>query len=188
MKKSVISASIFSIISATALSAQAESNGTITFNGALTDTTCEVVVADQGPDATVQLPDVSVKELTVAGRTRATTDFDMKLSDCVISSGGAHSKVAAFFEAGPTVDLSTGRLKNMATVDNATNVDLQLLDASNNFAVIDVGSSNQKTNMAYVDINADGTAVLPYAVEYYATGQTTPGVVTSQVTYTLQYK
>lgn len=186
MKKSVISASLFAILGAATLSAQAASTGTITFNGELTDTTCEVDINGQGSDATIVLPTVGVNQLTASGNTTGRTSFNMNISDCVIGTEGGHSKVAAFFQPGNTVDLSTGRLKNVG--GSATNVDLRLLDASNSYAPINVGNTDQVNGMAYVDIQADGTAFLPYAVEYYANAQTTPGTVTSSVVYNLQYK
>ncbi|HBV6394865.1 TPA: fimbrial protein, partial [Klebsiella aerogenes] len=71
---------------------------------------------------------------------------------------------------------------------DATMVDLQLLDASGNYKAINVGNTDQVNDMTYVDIKEDGTALLPYAVEYYANGQTTAGTVTSSVVYNLQYK
>lgn len=186
MKKSVISASVVAILAAASLSAQAASTGTITFNGELTDTTCEVDINGQGSDATVILPTVGVNQLTASGETTGRTSFNMNISDCVIGTEGGHAKVSSFFQAGNTVDLSTGRLKNVG--GTATNVDLQLLDASNSFNPINVGNTDQVNNTAYVDIQADGTAYLPYAVEYYANAQTTPGTVTSSVVYNLQYK
>lgn len=186
MKKSVISLSLLAMLGLAAASSQAASTGTITFNGELTDTTCDVDVNGQGTDATVTLPTVSINQLTAAGNTTGRTSFNMNLSKCVIGTEGGHSKVAAFFQPGDTVDLSTGRLKNVG--GDATNVDLRLLDASGNYSAINVGNTDQVDNMAYVDIQADGTAVLPYAVEYYANGQTTAGTVTSSVVYNLQYK
>lgn len=186
MKKSVISASLFAILSATTLSAQAESSGTITFQGELTDTTCNVDINGQGANPTIVLPTVGVNQLTEAGKTTGRTSFNMNISDCVTGTEGGHSKVAGFFQAGNTVDLSTGRLKNVG--GTATNVDLRLLDASNSFAPINVGNTDQVNGMAYVDIQADGKALLPYAVEYYANDQTTPGTVNSSVVYNLQYK
>ena len=173
MKKSVVSTSIFAVFTLAAFSAQAASTGTITFNGELTD-------------ATVILPTVGVNQLTASGDTTGRTSFNMNISDCVIGTEGGHSKVAAFFQPGNTVDLSTGRLKNVG--GSATNVDLRLLDASNSYAPINIGNTDQVDGMAYVDINTDGTALLPYAVEYFANAQTTPGTVTSSVIYNLQYK
>lgn len=186
MKKTIVSLYLLAALGLTA-SAQAASTGTITFNGLLTDSTCDVDIEGQGADATIILPTVSVTELTSAGDTTGRASFKMNISKCVIGTTGGHSKVSAFFQPGNTVDLGTGRLKNVG--GSATKVDLQLLDVSGNYKVIDIGSTNQVNDMTYIDIDqANGTALLPYAVEYYANGQTTPGTVTSSVVYNLQYK
>ncbi len=185
-KVTVLSAALAALLSAVSVNAMAASTGTITFNGKLTDTTCNVNIEGQGADATVTLPTVSVSELTAAGNTTGRTAFRMALSGCTIGTVGQQSTVSAFFQPGDTVDLSTGRLKNVS--GDATNVDLELLDASNSYAVINVGNTAQVNDMAYVDIATDGTATLPYAVEYYANGKTTAGTVTSSVVYNLQYK
>lgn len=186
MKKSIIGLSLLAALGMTT-SVQAASTGTITFNGELTDSTCDVSIENQGADATITLPTVSVNTLKTLGDTNGKTSFNMNISKCVVGTEGGHSKVSAFFQPGNTVDLSTGRLKNVG--GSAKQVDLQLLDASGNYAVINVGNTSQVNDMAYVDINqATGTALVPYAVQYYANGQTTPGTVTSSVVYNLQYK
>ncbi|CAM3628417.1 Major fimbrial subunit SMF-1 [Klebsiella spallanzanii] len=184
--KHVLSAMTVTALMLSSSAALAASTGTITFNGELTDTTCEVDINGQGSDATVILPTVGVNQLTQSGDTSGRTSFNMNISDCVIGTEGGHSKVSTFFQAGNTVDLSTGRLKNMT--GGATNVDLRLLDASNSYAPINAGNTDQVNDTAYVDISADGTALVPYAVEYYANAQTTPGTVVSSIVYNLQYK
>jgi P pilus assembly protein, pilin FimA len=186
MKKTIVNVSLLAALGMGISAANAASTGTITFNGELTDTTCDVSINGQGVDATVTLPTVSINQLVEPGDTTGRTSFNMNLSDCVIGTEGGHSKVAAFFQPGDTVDLSTGRLKNVG--GDATNVDLQLLDASGSYSVINVGNTDQVNDMTYVDIEDDGTALLPYAVEYYANEQTTAGTVTSSVVYNLQYK
>lgn len=187
MKKTLVGLSILAVLGLGNTVANAASSGTITFNGELTDSTCDVEVNGQSSDASVTLPTVSIKQLTQPGNTAGRTAFNMKLSDCVVGTEGGHSKVAAFFQPGATVDLATGRLKNTNT-SGATMVDLQLLDVTGNYSAINVGNTDQVESMGYVDIESDGSAVLPYAVEYYANGQTTPGTVTSSVVYNLQYK
>ncbi|WP_260513160.1 fimbrial protein [Serratia fonticola] len=186
MKKTAISLSLLVAMGLATVGAQAASTGTITFNGELTDTTCDVDVNGQGADATVTLPTVSVNQLAASGDTTGRTSFNMNLSKCVIGTKGGHSKVSTFFQAGNTVDLATGRLKNVG--GTATNVGLQLLDVSGNYAAINIGNTDQVNDTAYVDFNGDGTALLPYAVQYFASAQTTPGTVTSSVIYNLQYK
>lgn len=185
MKKSIVVLSMLATLGSSV--ANAESTGTINFNGELTDTTCNVNIEGQGPDATVTLPTVSINELTQPGKTTGRTGFNMALTECTVAQGGP-SKVSAFFQAGETVDLSSGRLQNQTT-GGATNVDLQLLDASNGYSAIKVGNTSQVNDTAYVDIDAaNGTASIPYAVQYYATNATTAGKVTSSVVYNLQYK
>ncbi|PAA95355.1 hypothetical protein CJJ13_22645 [Serratia fonticola] len=106
----------------------------------------------------------------------------MALNNC----SGTLQTASAFFEAGASVDQVTGRLKNLT--GGATNVSLQLLDASSTSrSVIQAGNQNQVTNTAYVDISS-GSANLPYAVRYYAEGATTPGTVVSNVVYSIQYQ
>lgn len=168
--------------------------GTISFTGTITGNTCNVIVDGQGSDATITLPSVGRTQLANAADTAGRTGFNMQLSGCTQAQGqGQPNTVSAFFEAGSSVDLGTGRLKNMSpTATAATNVQLQLLDGSGNYAAIDVGNSDQTTNTTYVDIDftdtQNGIATMPYAVEYYATGATGAGTVTSQVVYSLQYQ
>ncbi|WP_447883474.1 fimbrial protein, partial [Serratia fonticola] len=89
--------------------AQAASTGTITFNGELTATTCDVVVDGQAADATVTLPTVGTNQLNAATKRAGDTGFVMALNNCA----GTLQTAAAYFEAGSSVDLTTGRLKNL---------------------------------------------------------------------------
>ncbi|HBQ2432085.1 TPA: type 1 fimbrial protein [Klebsiella aerogenes] len=181
MKKLAIIASLAAVFGSVSI-AQAASTGTITFNGELTANTCDVVVDGQGPDATVVLPTVGVSQLNAATKTAGETGFVMALNNC----SGTLQTASAFFEAGPSVDVSTGRLKNMT--GTATNVSLQLLDASSaSNAVINAGNQNQVTNTTYKDVSS-GSATLPYAVRYYAESPTTAGTVVSNVVYSIQYQ
>ncbi|MDG1643054.1 type 1 fimbrial protein [Klebsiella huaxiensis] len=191
MQKSITKLSLAVVLGLGMTSVQAASTGTITFNGELTDTTCEVDIEGQGADATITLPTVGVNDLAVAGAVTGRTAFNMNLSRCSVGTAGGHAKVATFFQPGVSVDLGTGRLKNMS--GTATKATLQLLDPSNSYAVINVGNTDQVTRTAYVDIDSsagagNGVAQLPYAVEYYAEGITTPGTVSSTVVYNLMYK
>lgn len=181
MKKIISSAALLALFSVAAMNAQAASTGTITFNGELTATTCDADVDGQGPDATIVLPTVGTNQLTAEGQTAGRTGFNIGLSNCA----GTLQTASAFFEAGSTVDLTTGHLKNVN--GDATNVSLQLRDEAGSEAVIQAGNSNQTANTTYYDISS-GSADLPYAVEYYANGATTAGTVVSSVVYSIQYK
>lgn len=189
MKKLFITASILAAFAG--MNAQAESTGTITFNGELTATTCEVVVDNQAADATIQLPTLGINQLATAGSTAGETSFNMALSNC----SGTLKTASAFFENGTTVD-TDGRLKNTATdtaasgdtaaTTAATNVSLELLDGTTGDVIV-AGNQSQTDANSYVSI-ATGSAVLPYSVRYYATGATTAGLVGSSVVYSIQYK
>ncbi|MFH0265620.1 fimbrial protein [Vibrio rumoiensis] len=178
MKKIALLSAVFAAAAIT--NVQAADTGTITFNGTLTASTCDVAVEGQASDVMVTLPTVSTSNLASVGETAGSTPFSMSLSGCT----GTLTTASAFFEAGTSVDPSTGRLKN--TGGDAGLVSLQLKDGSND-EVIKAGSSEQIANTTFVDV-ASGEAVLPYAVEYFAEGTTTAGTVSSSVTYSIQYK
>jgi major type 1 subunit fimbrin (pilin) len=95
--------------------------------------------------------------------------------------------VTAFFEAGGAVDPITGRMRNTAG-GGATNVELQLLDGGPAANPIRIGDALQTSTNTRYTIDASGNVTMPYAVEYYATGLTTPGIVESQVTFSIDYQ
>lgn len=181
MKKLALIASLAAVFGSVNM-AQAASGGTITFNGELTANTCDVVVDGQGADATVVLPTEGTSQLNAATKTAGETGFVMALNNC----SGTLETASAFFEAGASVDPVTGRLKNMS--GTATNVSLQLLDASSaSREVIQAGNQSQISGTTYVDVSS-GSANLPYAVRYYAEAPTTAGTVVSNVVYSIQYQ
>lgn len=150
----------------------------IDFDGQLVSQTCTITVNNvvSPAEVTVTLPTVLTSLLDLSGKTAGRTDFEIKLNNC---SGGA-ATAAAFFEAGTDVEPVSGQLINHGT---ATNVRLQLLD---NSTPISVGSTEQLADTSRIAINS-GNAVLPYAVQYYATGVATAGTVLSTVTYSIDY-
>ncbi|MGE9551697.1 fimbrial protein [Erwinia amylovora] len=179
MKHATLAAVVLAAISS--VNVASASDGTITFNGELLATTCNVTVDGQAADASVTLPVVGVSQLSSTGATAGQTKFSIDLSNCE----GTLNTATAFFEAGSTVD-SNGRLSNSGTA--GTNVSLQLRDAGNtNQPVIVVGNSSQNTNNYYGEIT-NGSLTLPYLVEYYANQPTIPGLVESNVTYSIIYK
>lgn len=180
MKKIVLTA-VAAMMMSSGL-AHAASTGTITFNGQLNSNTCDVIVDGQAADATVVLPTIGTNQLATSGETAGDTSFSMALTNCA----GTLQTASAFFEAGATVDSVTGRLTNNA--GTATNVSLQLLDASSpSRAVIAVGNQSQVTGTTYVNVSS-GSANLPYVVRYFADGETTAGSVVSSVVYSIQYQ
>ncbi|SDA36181.1 fimbrial protein [Sphingomonas sp. NFR15] len=169
-----ISIAMFVLCSAPAYA----SDGTITFTGSLTATTCTVALNNGTASGTVVLPNVSTSVLKVSGDVAGATNFQLDLSNCTVSS-----TVKAYFEAGPTVNTVTGALINAGT---ASNVEVQLV--TDGGTPIAIGNSGQATSTG-VTITVPGTTsgALNYVARYRAKGVTTAGTVTSSVTYSLTY-
>lgn len=159
-------------------------DGTITFTGEVTNNTCTISGNGGGKDFTVTLPKVSATALNtapdhVAGR----TGFNIALSSCNPTGGN----VRTYFEPGPTVNLTTGRLTTAVP-----NVEIGLLNAD--FSSIKIGAADGSTpgttqNSQTVAISGTGTATLPYFAEYNAlAGAAGTGLVNTSVRYTLIYQ
>lgn len=169
----------FAVLVATTISSAAMAvDGAIEFSGEITAETCKAALS--GGVTSVTLPTVAAGALT-AGQSAGQTAFSIELSNC---SAGVKT-AAAFFEGGGTVEPGTGNLKN--TTSDGSNVFLQLVDAKNGKA-IKAGDGSQMANTSRIDVDATTkTAVLPYAVQYFAAAAATPGKVTGRVTYTINY-
>ena len=173
MKKIILAASALALGSVAAHAA----DGTITITGQVTDQTCKVTADSKNVEVT--LPTVGVSSLTTAGNTAGRTPFTINLTNCKAGN------VSAFFETGGNVDAASGRLNNTG---GAANVQVQLLSDSS--VVIPVlANATQAGVTTKVTVAEDGdSAALNYYAEYYATGQATPGTVTTSVQYTINYQ
>lgn len=186
MKRLLLSTAVVSCL--VAAGAQA-SDGQINFQGKLTDSTCQIAIDGSASPATVVLPTLTTQSLAVAGATGGRTQFNIELSGCtgLVST----STAAAYFEGGSTVDTTTNNLVN-TTTSGAGNVQLQLVDLQSDSA-IQIGRSSQSSTNTPVAIPntagaSTGTTILPYAVQYYALGATSAGVVTSNVSFSINYQ
>lgn len=185
MKISKLSAVLALTVCATtipSLSAQA-ADGTITFNGKVTDQTCTISTPG-GKDFTVTLPTVSSSTLNAVSATAGRTPFAINLTKC------SKGQVATYFEPGSTVDFKTGRLNNQTKTNAATNVQIQLLGSNNQFLPILAATNNgAQTNSQWVTVANEGdSADLNYYAEYFATAAAGAGDVTSNVQYTIIYQ
>lgn len=155
------------------------SDGTITFAGAVVNATCTIKVNNTAASATVTLPTVSQTVLANSGEVAGATRFTLNLSGCTTGK-----TVSAYFEAGASVDSTTGNLINAGT---AGNVQVQLL--TNAGTPVSIGSSSQATStgIAMTASPVVTGGVLNYVAQYYATGASTAGSVTTSVTYSLTY-
>jgi major type 1 subunit fimbrin (pilin) len=160
------------------------SDGTITFNGLVTDTTCSIDAKTAGAaDKSVTLPTVTGSTLASAGATAGTSgtsDMTFALSGC-----SSETKAVARFENGPTIDQSTGYLTNQAPA-GAQNVQVRLLNASRLPINVVSGENNDMAGNGVAIVS--GAADLKYFAEYYATGKATAGPVNTSVQYTVDYQ
>lgn len=156
-------------------------DGFITFEGQVQVQTCAVVMASQA----VILPTISSRQLDSAGKTAGSTYFDVAVSGCDPSIVALQT----LFEAGPTVDTATGRLKNVSY--GAANVQLELLNADG--SVIDLGGVVLATVQG---ARRQGVPMVPmlqgagsqrFIARYYATGPAGPGWVRSNIYVTTLY-
>lgn len=183
LKKSVMCISLMTVLSCVSNSIFA-SDGTITINGQITDTTCSISVNGGSNDATVTLPTISSSTLSEAGETAGATPFRISLSNC---SGTALGTASTYFEPGAYVDSSTGRLNiDTAAADAAKNVQVELLNSDRNSIVAGAAVANGQNDIP-IDISS-GSGVLNYYARYYATAKTSPGAVTTQIDYTMTYQ
>lgn len=178
------------VIASTLLASAAQaSDGQINFQGELVDSTCQIAIDGAASPATVVLPTLSTQSLASTGATAGRTQFNIELSGC--TGLVTTSTAAAYFENSATVDTTTNNLINTLTT-GAGNVQLQLLDIQSN-NTIEIGRSSQVSSNTPVAIAnsggvSTGTTILPYAVQYYALGATTPGQVASSVNFSINYQ
>lgn len=172
------------VLSAATVSSAMAADGTITINGVITDTTCTISVDGGANDATVTLPTVSASSLAAAGATAGATPFNISLSAC---TGATLATASTYFEPGAYVDSQSGRLNiDTGVADPATNVQVQLLNSARTPIVAGASVANGQNDVP-VDISG-GSGTLNYFAQYYATGASTAGAVTTQVDYTMVYE
>lgn len=180
---------LLAILSGAGTAAAAE-DGTITFDGNISDATCVITGGDaQGetasPDFTVHLPSISTTALAADGQRAGDTPFFIKLSGANCQDG----KIASvFFELAQStqIDPVTGNLKNSVatTSGGADKVQIGLLDA--NKAILNLNTAN---NNAITKTIANKMARFDYWAQYVATGgAATAGKVTTEVVYSIKYQ
>lgn len=154
-------------------------DGTITINGEVTATSCDVSInGAAGSDASLTLDTVSSVLLTTNGDVAGAKDLGFKLTNC--ATGGS---VRAFFEQ-DNVDSTTGNLNNtdVAASGGAQNVQVQILNNAGTAINLNTQNANNFVNI----INK--TADVNYMAQYIATAQSVAGTVATQLVYTLEYQ
>ena len=195
IKRAMLAAGIVTTM-ALPLTGQA-SDGTITFTGAVTASTCTLSIngGTNAGTATVALPTVDRAALTGtgAGTTAAGTFFSVGVTGCSgvadIGSGtpAAPTTVAIYFEAGPNVDEATGGLINAVS---GSNVEVNLYNASGSTIVgtqIQPGTPTHQP--APLTIASGGTQWFYAGYSTAGAGiAATAGAVSTSITYSLVYQ
>lgn len=175
------------------MSAAHAADGTITFTGNVTSSTCKIDGSEAATtfDKSVTMPTVSARSLNAKGSVAGRTAFGFALTGCKIddeTSKGNPTKVQVSFENATNVT-TDGHLsldKGTTEAPEASNVVLQILNDKQE--VIKVGANTPDQNSQVVSINADGSAQLNFFAEYLATGAATGGSANSKVQYSLTYQ
>jgi major type 1 subunit fimbrin (pilin) len=183
MNKLLIASALVASLGALALAPQAAhaSDGTITFNGKVTASTCTIGVNGGGASNGVTLPTVATSALNGSiGKVAAATPFSVSLSACTFGTAG---NVGLYFEPGPTTQ-ADGNLKNTATPNG---VEIQLLNNTQGVMALNNAAGAQNGSTAAVTTTST-SATLNYYAQYYASAATVnAGTVTSTVTYSVIY-
>ncbi|CNE45377.1 fimbrial protein [Yersinia nurmii] len=166
------------LFSASTTVAMAASNNTITFQGEVTAQTCSVTVNGLDANPMVLLPTVSSTDLDASGKTAGKTTFTLGVAGC--ASEVTDIDIKTVFVGSQVT--TAGNLKNTGT---ATNVELQLLKDSTTTTGIDLNSGVAQDGIVLKA--GDTSAEHDFAVQYYATGKTTPGSVIASVQYAVSY-
>jgi major type 1 subunit fimbrin (pilin) len=157
-------------------------DGTINFTGEITGTTC-TVASNTGPGGQdVTLPTVSSSSLNGAiGNVNGLTAFQIKLTNCNPASGNVHAHWQ------PTnIDASTGNVV-LTAGSAATGVEIQLVNGQT-MAPINAAQDDAAQGSGSFAIQPDGTAMLPYAAQYYSSATSVGvGPLSATVMYDLSY-
>lgn len=148
-----------------------------TVEGQIRSATCEIAVSPKG---VIRLPLSPQKSLAKAGDQSGKTRFSISLTKCPENS-------SIYFDTSQANINKAGRLLNTVAVDsgeNASNVELELLNAKGE--LINLAADRGKQNSADPVSPDDDTDIFSFYVQYYATGASTAGKVTSSVTFTVE--
>ncbi|MGZ0718705.1 fimbrial protein [Pseudomonas palleroniana] len=184
MKRQVIAVSLLMIASSIQV-ANAASDGTISFSGGISSTTCTVTVnGGTSGSTTVTLPTVGMAGMTSVGVTKGATALNFSLSGCTASSGTAAASATIAFQGGDGIS-SGGNVLNtyMPSSSAASGIVLQIKDASNQAVVI----GNAPTSADYSPLSSGGMTK-SYTVQYLTTSAApVAGYFSGAVTYSISY-
>lgn len=181
MKKNALIIALLAASGFISTSAMA-ADGTITFTGEIKDVTCSVT---GGPNFSVPLDPVQASALGSSGKVAGGKPFDITVGGTTTGCPDG-TKVAIVFEpSSSAINAATGNLKNTSTDAGgvASNVEIQILDAANANAPIDLRNGDATTEATV----ASSAAKMPFVAQYIATGAAGAGAVESAVEYSVTF-
>ncbi len=189
MKKTILSAALVAVMGVAAFAPKIASaaDGTITFTGNITATTCTITgggAASGTGDIQVDMPTVSTAALP-SGATAGDTNFSLVVGATGDTNCTNGKTASLWVDASATqyLDTVTGALMNGGT---ANNVEVQLVNPAN-LNPINLADSTSSSNQPSAVITG-GTATLNYTSRYKAVGgDATEGSVNTFLTYSMQY-
>lgn len=175
--KTLLTTAVTTVLGAAIILPAHATDGTITFAGLVTATTCAINVDGGGASATVNLQAARLSSLSTIGATAGATDFNVVLSGC--TGATLNQGVAVNFESGSTVN-TNGRLNATGT---ASGIDLAIYEQGSNNALT-LGRAPQ----ASIANITGAAATLAYTVRYHSTTESPrAGTVRSTVNYSIAY-
>ncbi|MCY1285660.1 hypothetical protein D9M68_410830 [compost metagenome] len=175
------------LVAAAQVALASPSTGTIQFKGVLKGTTCDLMVNGQRntPNQTIALERVPSIQLARTGNTARATHLNIGVVDC----RGFATKMRASLKGANGTTVTNGRLDNMATVNAAKNIQLQVSanDGQGGRAgIVDVGGD--QSMLPHADFDGSWWTGVGFYVDYYANGPVTEGKVQAALEYTVEYQ
>lgn len=183
------------LTSANVMATENVAGGVISFNGAISDTTC-TINGGRNSDFTVALSPISVADAgnTVGLITKNKKTFSLTFSDCspvaVVAEGGAPNPLRVHFSSADNISVDGRYLLNNSVDENnaavAKNVGFSLT-AAGSLAPIQLNLPYNTTVLGRTA--APGFETLSFDAYYYKTGTAAAkvGALSSNLTYTISY-
>ncbi|WP_194761466.1 fimbrial protein [Pantoea ananatis] len=183
LKKTLIITALFVSSHVMASESSAVAGGTITFNGVVSDTTCDVTT-NNGADFTVNLSPITVNDVgeDKGVVTSNSKDFTMSLKNCSAADDDAKTLKVNFSSSNLSDD---GKyLKNYST-EGAEGVGIAL--TSDGSTAIDFNSAFD-TGLSSADVDGEGVTLTMHANYYnYGGANVTSGKIITDATYSFSY-
>lgn len=169
----------------------AVTSGQVRFQGQVLANTCSV--ATNSRDVLVKLPAVKANELAKNSESaKGNTPFQITLEGCplagyVSNAGVKKSNVSIYFDNTAAAVTTDGTLKEVNPVANsAKGVEIQLFNESNQKINLKAGKEEQAQLIKKA--LGEENVTFQFSAEYVGKGNVEPGLVSTQVPFTIDYQ